>query len=156
MIWSGPYNLRPDLDIFYSIIGFCEDRLILVGLIGDVENLLRVKVWEVSLDSFECLERGEMPVGYFEKLRGESVEFSRIGVCMGGDFVYMYNPLEVGEVFVCEVVKEEGGCRWGSVKNVIGEDGSLMKRLVITCCKVGFGYLERAVRLDKGRFVVKY
>lgn len=154
MNWHGPYNLRPDPRIFYSVIGFSDDRLILIGLIGDVEQVEGVKLWKVDCESFDCEEIGEMPVEFVKKLESETFQLSSIGVCMAGNTVYIYNPMEVEEVFICEFVN--GGCRWGSVENNIASDRNPTERFVLTCSKVGMMELQRAMRSDHRKFVVNY
>ena len=91
---------------------------------------------------------------------------------MAGNTVYMYNPMEVEKVLICEFVN--GGCRWGSVdnggcvdnegcrwgsveNNIIGSgDRNPMERFVLTCSKVGMMELQRAMRSDHRKFVVNY
>lgn len=152
--WLGPYDLRPDPRLFYSVIGFADERLIIVGLMGDSENVEGVKLWGVNSESFECEEIGEMPLLLIEKLKSEVFQISSIGVCMAGNFVYIHNPMQVGELFVCEVVN--GGCEWGSVRNVVVDDRNRMGRFVFTCSKVGMDDLNRAMRSENRRFLVKY
>ncbi|KAM7487290.1 hypothetical protein LguiB_024774 [Lonicera macranthoides] len=156
MNWHGPYDLRPNPRILYSVIGFSDDRLILIGLIGDVEQVDGVKLWEVDCESFDCEEIGEMPVEFVKKLESEMFQLSSIGVCMAGNTVYMYNPMQVEEVLICEFVN--GGCRWRIVENnIIGSgDRNPTERFVLTCSKVGMMELQRAMRSDHRKFVVNY
>ncbi|CAK9182764.1 unnamed protein product [Ilex paraguariensis] len=153
--WYGPYDLRPDHLISYSIIGFSAGHLILIGLIGDVERVERVKVWEVNSDNFGCEEITEMPSPLVEKLKRENFHVSSINVCMAGNFLYIYNASEVEEVFVCEFEERESGCRWGCVGNVVGNERNCMERMVFTCSEVGIDDLQRAMRSENRRFVVK-
>ncbi|KAK2977484.1 hypothetical protein RJ640_016112 [Escallonia rubra] len=152
--WHGPYALRPDNRILYSVLGFSGDRLILIGVIGDVDNVETLKVWEVDSEKFECEEVGEMPGVLVEKLSSEDVPLSSIGVSMAEDFVYIYNPAEAEELFVCEFVGG-GGCRWRNVENVVARDRNLTERLAFTCSKVGIEELQRAMRSEGRRFTVK-
>ncbi|GFZ00068.1 Kelch repeat-containing F-box family protein [Actinidia rufa] len=143
--WSRPYDLRPDPSIFYSVIAFSDGRLILIGLIGDEENVSGVKLWEVSCESFECEEIGEMPLKFLGKL-SESFQFSSIGVCFAGNVVNIYNPSMAEEVVMCEFVG--GGCRWWTVRNVVSGD----RRMVFTSLKVGIEDVHKSLRSDNRRF----
>lgn len=145
--WCGPFDLRPDPRICYSVIAFCYDRLILIGLIGDVDDLKGVKMWGVNCDNFECDEIGEMPLEFVEKLQRENSWVYSIGVCAGGNMVYINNPEVAEEVIVCEL--GAGGCRWGSVTNVVGVEMSRTERLVFTCSTVGIEDVEKAMRLGR-------
>ncbi|KAL3501166.1 hypothetical protein ACH5RR_035615 [Cinchona calisaya] len=153
--WSEPQDLRPDQRCFYSVIGYVKDRLILVGLIGNVEKVEKVKIWEVGCESFECREIGEMPLGFLRKLRSETFGISCINICLGGSFVYMYNPtvVELEEVVACELM-HGGGCSWESVKIAVAGGGCGMERVVFTCAGVKVEELERALRLENRRFEV--
>lgn len=153
--WSEPHDLRPDQRCFYSVIGYVKDRLILVGLIGEVEKVEKVKIWEVGCESFECLEIGEMPLELVQKLRNETFGTSSINTCIGGSFVYVYNPaeVEVEEVVVCELL-HGGGCRWGSVKIAVAGGGYAMERVVFTCADVKVEELQRALIVENRRFEV--
>ncbi|XWS69034.1 hypothetical protein CRYUN_Cryun04dG0145000 [Craigia yunnanensis] len=154
-IWSGPYDLRPDRSIYFSVIGFHGDSLIMVGLLGDFENLNDVKVWELKGESLEyCKEIGVMPKDLMQKLKGEGTSFSSIKVSSMADFFYIYNPGEPGELVVLEV-SDEGLCRWGCLKNAAVSDRSrVAERLVLTCCDVGLGDIGRAVGSGNGTFTV--
>lgn len=46
--WSGPYKIRPDPNIFTSVIGFANNRMILTGVLGDSQNVVGLKIYEVS------------------------------------------------------------------------------------------------------------
>ncbi|XP_071927697.1 F-box/kelch-repeat protein At1g23390-like [Coffea arabica] len=156
--WSKQFDIRPDQRCFYSVIGCVKERLILVGLIGDVENVEKVKVWEVGCDSdsgsFDrCMETGEMPRLFVEKLESETFGISSINICLAGSFVYIYNPEKVEEVVACELIKG-GGCNWGSVHNAVSGGVCGMERVVFTCADVKVEELERALGAENRRFEV--
>lgn len=156
--WSKQCDLRPDQRCFYSVIGCVEERLILVGLIGDVENVKKVKVWEVGWDSksesFDrCMEIGEMPGVLVEKLESETFGISSVNMCLAGSFVYIYNPEKVEEVVACELIKG-GGCNWGRVHNAVAGGRCGMERVVFTCADVKVEELQQAVRAESRRFEV--
>ncbi|KAK9277443.1 hypothetical protein L1049_006986 [Liquidambar formosana] len=153
MNWEGPYDLRPDPCMFFSAIVFVGDRLILVGLIGDAENVKSVKMWEVNGEPFECREVGVMPTVMVEKLRGENSELASIGVSAAGDLVYIYKPSEPEEVVVWEFGGGEG--RWRSVRNTIVNDGNRMGRFVFSCSEVRIDDLQKAFGLENWKFTVK-
>lgn len=144
--WSGPFDLRPDPRICYSVIAFSNDRLILIGLIGDVDGLKGVKMWGVNCDTFECEGPiGEMPLELVAKLKRENSS-----VCVGGSVVYVYDPEGAEEVIWCEL--GAGGCRWGSVRCAVAIERNRMERLVFTCSTVGIEDVEKAMRWGNRRF----
>ncbi|KAM0965223.1 hypothetical protein ACFX2C_021158 [Malus domestica] len=150
--WSGPYDLRPDETVFSAVIGFADDRLILVGAVGSAENLEGVKVWEVNGVSFECKELvGEMPEAMVEKLKGESDCVASIGMSCMGHMVCLHNPWSPEELILCELA--EGGCSWGSVRNAAVDDRTRMQKLVVTCSKVGLPDLHKALQVGALRLV---
>lgn len=69
--------------------------------------------------------------------------------------MYIYNPTEVGEVVMCEVVKG-GACSWGSVKNATasGSGFCIMERVVLTSADVKLEEIQRCMRLKNRRFEV--
>ncbi|KAJ0725755.1 putative kelch-type beta propeller, F-box-like domain superfamily [Helianthus annuus] len=144
--WDGPYNLATDPTMFHSVIGFCNDRLILIGMLGDANDVVGVKLWEVSCESFECYEIGEMPVDLVEKLKGDELEVSSIEGRMAGNVVYIYKPVGAEEVIVCEF-GGGGECVWWSVENAVGGDRWISERVVFTCSNVGIDELRRVTRL---------
>ncbi|XVF02495.1 hypothetical protein REPUB_Repub04eG0180100 [Reevesia pubescens] len=150
-IWSAPYDLRPDRSIYFSVIGFHGHSLIMVGLLGDAEDVNDVKVWEINGESLEyCKEIGVMPKDLVDKLKGEGTSLSSIRVSSMAGFFYIYNPGEPGELVALEV-GGEGKCRWGSLKNAAVSDRSrVAERMVITCSDVGLGDLGRAVGSGNG------
>ncbi|KAI3694189.1 hypothetical protein L1987_77150 [Smallanthus sonchifolius] len=152
--WSGPYNLRPDHRVFYSVIGFSDARLIVIGMLGEPEDVDGVKVWEVNCNSSECKEIGEMPENILENLKSHDSFISSIDVAMAGNIAYICICSRAEEVIVCEFI-DGGGCRWRSVANTVASCGSIMDKLVLTCSKVGIEELQRATRSENRRFVVK-
>ena len=153
--WQGPYDLRPDQNVYSCIIGKLHNHLTIVGLVGDHENVKSVNLWEVRGElgsSRELKEIGEMPEEMVEKLKGESGCVPSIAVASMGDFMYMYNPSEPEEIIVCET--EQGVCEWNNVGNVAVKDGSRMQRMVIGCADVNMKDLQRVVS-ENGEFIVK-
>ncbi|GAV70612.1 Kelch_1 domain-containing protein [Cephalotus follicularis] len=151
--WRGPYDLLPEGNVYHSVIGSLNDRLILVGLIGDAEDVKSVKMWEVDTELVKLREIGEMPNSLVNRLKGESCYMTSIGVNMMGDHVYIHNPAAPHEIVVCEMVVK-GMCEWGSVRNEAVNDP--MCTLVFTCSDVGLADLDRAFMSEKRSFVVKY
>ncbi|KAF5442085.1 hypothetical protein F2P56_037041 [Juglans regia] len=153
--WYGPYDLRPGNHVFSSAIGFVNDSMVVVGLIGDSENVKGVKLWEAmkGTEMVELREIGEMPEELVGKLKGESACLPSIGLNTMGQFAYLHNPSDPGELILCEVA--DGACRWGSVRNVVGDDESRMQRLVFTCSDVGLGVLHDAICSGNRRFTVE-
>ncbi|KAK6789087.1 hypothetical protein RDI58_012886 [Solanum bulbocastanum] len=153
--WSGPYELRPDPRIFHSIIGFANNRLILIGMIGDSENVAGVKIWKVNTENFECEELGEMPVALIQKVKSETYGVSSISVCLAGDYAYMSKSSEMAEEIVGCEFKNDGGLRWWSMKNEAAGDGNRSQRVVFSCFVVGLGDLQRAMLSENRKFTVK-
>ncbi|XVE75013.1 hypothetical protein DITRI_Ditri12bG0063500 [Diplodiscus trichospermus] len=154
-IWSGPFDLRRDQDIYFSVIGISDDNLIMVGLLGNSDNLKDVKVWKLKSESFQlCKEMGVMPKELVDKLRGEHLSLNSIKISLMGDFLYIYNPDEPEDMVVCEINCEKLR-RWGSLKNAAVSDRSrVAERMAITCAEVGLGDLGKAVGSGKGRFSI--
>ncbi|CAI9275111.1 unnamed protein product [Lactuca saligna] len=152
--WSGPYDLRPDHRIFYSVIGFSNDRLIVIGMLGDAEDVDGLKFWEVNCESFEINEIGEMPANLLENLKSHDSQISSIDVSMVGNAAYVYISSRAEEVFMCEFI-DGGGCSWRSVANTSANGRSIMDKLVFTCSKIGIEELQRATRSGNRKFVVK-
>ncbi|KAL8254322.1 hypothetical protein R6Q59_032543 [Mikania micrantha] len=151
--WSGPYDLRPDHHVFYSVIGFISDsRLIVIGMLGEPEDVAGIKLWEVNCCSFECNEIGEMPANLVEDLKRHDTLISTIEVAMAGNIAYITSS-SAEEIMMCELF--DGGCRWLNVVNTVATRRSIMYRLVLTCAMVGVDELERATRFENRRFVVK-
>uniref|UniRef100_A0A5B7BR17 F-box domain-containing protein n=1 Tax=Davidia involucrata TaxID=16924 RepID=A0A5B7BR17_DAVIN len=151
--WYGPYHLRPDKKVFFSVIAFSSDRLVLVGLVGESDNVESVKLWEMDCETFQCREIGEMPLTLLEKLKS-GFQLSSISVCLTGKFMYIHNPSDVKEVFVCEFIN--GGCKWGSVRNAVANDRTkIAERFVFTCSEVGIDDVKMALRSENRRFAMK-
>lgn len=148
--WFGPYEIRPDPNIFYSVINYSNNHLFITSLLGQPENVVALNIYEIDQQSFKCSLIAEMPVCLIDKMKREVFEITSIGVCMAGNYVYIYNPGEIGEVYVCEVV--DGGCRWRSVRNVVVNDRRKMERCVYSCCQVSVDDLRRAMRLENWKF----
>ncbi|KAK3223394.1 hypothetical protein Dsin_010419 [Dipteronia sinensis] len=156
--WRGPYDLRPDQNMFFSTIAFSDDnRLILIGLTGMPESVRSVKVWEVKGESMEELrEIGEMPEEVLEKLKGiRSCEVSSVTVTSAGDTLYIHNNSNPEEIAVCEIVEGEV-CEWSSLKNVlVNDETEVMDRLVFTSSRVSMADLQRALSRENATFAVK-
>lgn len=154
-IWSGPFDLRHDENIFYSVIGIFGDNVIQVGLLGNSENVKDVKVWELKGKSFEIREEiAIMPKELVEKLKGEDASLNSIKISSTGDFLYIYNPREPEELVMCEI-GGEGICWWGSLKNAAVTDRSrVAEKMVLTCADVGLGDLGKAAESGKAGFSI--
>ena len=154
-IWNGPYELRPDPAVFFSAIGFAGDRMILVGLIGDAENVKNVKLWKVDEETMECEKVGEMPQLLLEKLKNGNSNLASIGVTMQGDFIYIHNTSESGALLCCEF-KIHDEIEWSIIENgIIISDQTRMGRLVFTCSDVGIHDVHKALSSDNRRFSVQ-
>jgi hypothetical protein len=151
--WRGPYDLRPGKKVFSSVIGFVNDRMVVVGLIRDAENDNGVKMWEVKSEMSELRDMSEMPTELVEKLKGESPRVLSIAMTSMGDLAYFHNPSEPGELILCEV--SNGVCKWGSVRNVVVKDGSGLQSLVFTCSNVRLANLHEALRSENLSFAIK-
>ncbi|KAK9076178.1 hypothetical protein SSX86_004511 [Deinandra increscens subsp. villosa] len=156
--WSGPYDLRPDRRVFESVIGFSDGRLIVIGMLGEPEDVNGVKLWEVNSRSFECRKIGEMPADLVESLKSRDSLISSVDVAMAGNVAYICNRYRAEEVMVCEFDEDGGGgggggCRWRRVANTVANGG--VDKLVFTCSKVGMEELQRATRSRNRKFVVK-
>ncbi|XP_059447826.1 F-box/kelch-repeat protein At1g23390-like [Corylus avellana] len=149
--WQGPFDLRPGKQVFSSLIGFVSDRMVLVGLIGDAENVKGVKLWEVEgeMSELKLKEMGEMPTELVEKLKGESPCVTSIAMTSMGDYAYLHNPSDPGELILCEVA--DGVCKWGSLRNAVVNDATRMRNLVFTCSNVGLGDVEDSLRSGRRR-----
>lgn len=66
-VWSEPSDLCPDPNIYYLEIAFVNGDLIVIGLIGDYDNVKGLKLWKVKYEKFE--ESYEMPNELLEKLK---------------------------------------------------------------------------------------
>ncbi|KAJ4972876.1 hypothetical protein NE237_006050 [Protea cynaroides] len=139
--WGPTFNLT--LDVFHSIIGVANKRLVLVGLIGEPDELQGVGLWEVDQVSYECRKIGEMPEVMVESLRNENSMFWMPCASMEGDFIYVYNPANPEWIFFCEL--KERMCQWSQVLNPTAKDHNRMERFVFTCGKMGMYDLEKAV-----------
>lgn len=152
--WHGPYDLRPDPSVFFSAIGFAGDRMILVGLIGDADNVKNVKVWKINEETMKCEVVGEMPQLLLEKLRNGNSTLVSIGVTMKGDFIYIHNTLGSEALLCCEF-RSNGEIGWSVIENVIVSDRTRLGSLVFTCSDVGIHDVHKALRSDNRRFAVQ-
>lgn len=152
--WSEPYNLNLGQSIVDYNIGTSNDDLILVGLFKHAQNAEQLKIWKVVGENFQCEEICDMPYLYVDKLKSKSSEISSVNVCVERNFVYIYNPLEMEQVVMCELT-DDGCCRWWSIQNVVARDKMLMSRLVFSCSEINVDELQRVTRLENQRFLVE-
>lgn len=110
-------------------------------------------MWKVWGESMECEEMGEMPKELLESFKGESLCVPSLAVAAMGNFVFLHNPTDPGEVIQCEILG--GECRWGGVRNAAVNDVTRMQRLVIGCSDVEIGDLQRAM-WNNLRFSAKF
>ncbi|KAK7361799.1 hypothetical protein VNO77_03883 [Canavalia gladiata] len=160
MMWQGPYDLRPDQSVFCCVTGTVRGSLMIVGLVGDAEHVKGVKLWEVKgklgmRSELKCEELGAMPKELVVKLVGNDGcgVVGSIGVNWIGNFLYVHNSMEPKEMVVCEI-SNDGGCNWSSMKNVVANDETRMRRMVFCGGDVGVEDLQRAVAKNC-RFVEK-
>lgn len=151
--WEGPYDLRPDPRAFVSVIGIAGDRLVLVELIGESDKAQSLKLYEVSRETFECEEFGEMPSSLLATLKNGRSQLSSINLCCAYNFVYLQNPSQPEVILFCEF--ENYGCRWGSVQNSIVNELNPRDGIVFTCSKVGIVDLQKALSSENCELVVK-
>ncbi|KAJ8451624.1 hypothetical protein Cgig2_018258 [Carnegiea gigantea] len=115
--WGGPYDLRPDPGVFFSAVGFAGDDFILAGVVGHSENVETLKIWKIMPESMEFDEIGKIPTDS--------------------------NP---EEIIFCEFA-DDGGWKWGSVKNVVlNDERRIGERMVMSCGKVGIGDVQIAMK----------
>ncbi|MED6180764.1 hypothetical protein PIB30_013392 [Stylosanthes scabra] len=139
--WHGPYDLRPDQNVFYCVTGVLAGKLTVAGVIGDKKNVKGLRLWSVEGElgsGFWFEELGEMPKEMVEKVRGVW-EFGSVVVTWVGNFAYFINPVEQEEVVVCEVGNT---CEWWSVRNVAAGDWT--KRMVVSGGGVSLEEVQRA------------
>ncbi|KAI6694850.1 hypothetical protein NL676_022560 [Syzygium grande] len=153
--WLGPYDLRPDHNVFYSVIGFAGDRLVMAGLLGNSEDVKGVKLWgSMAVGADELEEICEMPEELVKELKDDNHCVSSIGMCSRGDFVYVYSNSKPEIVFWCEREDESGAWRWGTVPDAAARGRSLGQRVAYTCSEVGIRELREAAAAGNGRFAV--
>lgn len=159
--WEGPYDvIKPDDGVFSCAITFVEERMVVVGIMGEEGNVRGVKMWEVKGKLLEEMrEMGEMPEACLETLKGEEDEWrgmASVSLESAEEMVYIYNPAEGEELVVCEVVGGVVG-RWRSVRNAVVKDrsGAVGERVVVSCSSVSMADLRLALGNDTGRFSVK-
>ncbi|XP_042496288.1 F-box/kelch-repeat protein At1g23390-like [Macadamia integrifolia] len=155
--WGPTFNLilntNAPVAVFHSIIGFAGDRLVLVGLMGEPEELQGLGLWEVDQVTYECRKLGEMPPAMVESLRNANSRLSTPSASMEGDFIYVYNPSNPEQIFFCEL--KEGKCQWGEAMNPMTNIRSRMHRFVFTCSRVGMGDLQKAMATGNRRLTVE-
>ncbi|XP_047333080.1 F-box/kelch-repeat protein At1g23390-like [Impatiens glandulifera] len=148
-IWSRPHDISTYHNGFNSNITFSNGRLILIVLIGDMENAISLKLWSVNTKNFEKEEIGEMPSEMFDKMKIESFQITSINVYSAGNWIYIYNSSELGDLYVCEIVN--GGFRW-TVEKVPVKNGR-WKAMAITCSEVGIYDVDEAVKEENWKYV---
>jgi len=151
MKWEGPYNLRPDESVFYTVAGTISEKLTVAGLVGEAGNVREVKLWAVKEEIGSGMEEiGSMPKEMVEKLKGDS-EFGSVEAIWVGNLVYLRNTLVLDELVVCEVVNGSL-CEWMSVKNAAVDGGT---RMVFCGGDVKMEDLHKAVMSEKQTFCMK-
>ncbi|XP_043703626.1 F-box/kelch-repeat protein At1g23390-like [Telopea speciosissima] len=154
--WGPTFNLilstNAPVAVFHSIIGFADDRLVLVGLMGEADDLKGLGFWEVDQVTYECRKIGEMPPAMVDRLRNANSRLSTPIASIEGNFIYVYNPSNPEEIFFCEL--NEGKCQWGHAVNPMANIRSQMHRFVFTCSRVGMGDLQKAMATGNRRLTV--
>ncbi|CAI8587574.1 unnamed protein product [Vicia faba] len=151
MNWEGPYDLRPDESVFYSVTGLLSEKLTVAGLVGEPGNVREIILWAVKEELGSGMEEiGSMPKEMVEKLKGDS-EFGSVEVVWVGNFVYLRNTLVLDELVVCEVVNGNM-CEWRSVKNAAVDSGT---RMVFCGGDVRMEDLQRAVSFGEQTICMK-
>ncbi|KAF5198831.1 F-box/kelch-repeat protein [Thalictrum thalictroides] len=150
-LWGDTFALKPNGSIFFSLIGFSNNRLLLIGLIGNTENVESLKIWEVNCDTFICNEVGEMPSKMLEKFIDSCSSPSSINISMAEDMIYIYNSENPKVIIHCEISKCSS-CYWGTIQNSIVNDQNEMHRFTFTCSRVGINDLQKAFGLLGTRF----
>ncbi|XP_047320440.1 F-box/kelch-repeat protein At1g23390-like [Impatiens glandulifera] len=144
--WSDPYELCLVPNGFNSIITFTNGRLIVIQLIGERDNLTSLKIRSVNTETYEIEELGEMPKAMFGRLKEESFQISSINACSAGNWIYLYNPSEIGDIYICEMLN--GGCRW-TLEKIPLENGRSWRTVAVTCKEVGIDEVDEALRSGK-------
>ncbi|RZC73053.1 hypothetical protein C5167_048532 [Papaver somniferum] len=152
---SGSFDLRPDPAIYFSVIGFAGGRLILVGLMGDPENVESLRIWEVNCDSFYCEEIGKMPWEMLDTLKNENSTLLPIDISAAENFIYVYSSSEPRNIFFCDLSVRVCQCQWGSVRCTFLNDRVLMDRFVFTCSRVSLDNLRKAFWVGSKKFNVE-
>ncbi|CAA3014215.1 F-box/kelch-repeat protein At1g23390-like [Olea europaea var. sylvestris] len=152
--WSEPYSLKPGQPIVNYNIGTSNDDLVLVGLFKDDQNAEQLKIWKVVGENFQFEEICEMPCVYVDKLKSKSSEISSVNACVVGNFVFIYNPLAMEEIVMCELIIDDC-CRWWSIQNVVAPDKMLTSRLVFSCSEISVDELQRVMRSQNRIFLVE-
>ncbi|KAJ4960113.1 hypothetical protein NE237_020023 [Protea cynaroides] len=150
---STPDNIDAPDPVFQSTIGFADDRLVLVGLMGETEDLQGVGLWEVDQETYQCRSIGEMPPETVEILRKANSPLSTMRVSTEGGYIYIYDPRNPEQIFFCEL--NEGICQWGHAVNPMVNKGNCMNRFLFSCSRVGMGDVEKAVASGSRTFTVE-
>ncbi|XP_027918517.1 F-box/kelch-repeat protein At1g23390-like [Vigna unguiculata] len=150
MGWQGPLEVRPNLSVFHCVTGAIGGRLMVAGMVGEVEKVEEVKLWEVKGElaveselGYWCEELAAMPKEMMVKIMGEGG--GSIVVNWIGNYVYFQNRWEAEEIVVCEV-GSGGSCEWESVRNVTASDVNRMQRTVFSGAHVGLEDLKKAIK----------
>ncbi|GMH01585.1 hypothetical protein Nepgr_003424 [Nepenthes gracilis] len=153
--WQGPFDLRPNPQVFFLTVGFSGDDMILAGLVGHAQDVMAVRLWKVDPETMGLKLIGEMPTEFVQKLKDENSNLSSISLSSTKDFVYVYNSSEAEEIVLCEFA-DNGACRWESVRNPAWRDAcKVTERMVFSCGKVEIEDLERAMRSANRKFSLK-
>ncbi|XP_043725477.1 F-box/kelch-repeat protein At1g23390-like [Telopea speciosissima] len=154
---SNPTHINPPVPVFQSTIGFVDDRLIVVGLMGDPEDLQGLGLWEVDQHTYECRPIGEMPPEMVEKLRKANSPLSTMHASMEGGSIYIYDPRNPEQIFFCEceLKKKEGIHEWGCVVNPMLNYRNRMQRFVFTCSRIMMRDIQKAVATGSRTFTIE-
>ncbi|KAL3714963.1 hypothetical protein ACJRO7_006812 [Eucalyptus globulus] len=155
--WLQPYDLRPDRHVFYSLMGFAGDRLVVVGVLGNVHDLKGVKVWGsmgVGVGADELEEMCAMPEELLIELQDEMYYVSNMSMSSSKNFLYLHSDSSPLLVFWCGREDKSGAWRWGTTRDAAARDRNLRNWVAYTCAEVGIGELQKAAATGNGRFVV--
>ncbi|KAJ4961067.1 hypothetical protein NE237_020977 [Protea cynaroides] len=152
-LFSTPNNIDAPDPVFQSTIGFVDDRLILVGLMGKTADLQGVGLWEVDQDTYQCRPIGEMPLEMVEGLRKANSPLSTMRASTEGAYIYIYDPRNPEQIFFCEL--SEGICQWGHAVNPMMNKGNAINKFVFSCSRIGMGDVEKAVASGSRTFTVE-
>ncbi|KAF9624518.1 hypothetical protein IFM89_011631 [Coptis chinensis] len=147
--WGDTLELRPNGSIFFSLIAFSKNRLVLIGLTGDMENVESLRIWEVNSETFDCNEIGKMPSIMLGGLIDPCSSPSSINISMADNLVYVYNLSNLKVIVYCEL--SDCSCNWGSIQNSAITDQNQLHRFTFTCSKVGIHDLLKAFGSGKRR-----
>ncbi|KAK7407244.1 hypothetical protein VNO78_08983 [Psophocarpus tetragonolobus] len=152
--WKGPFNLRAAASVFHCVTGTLGNRFMLAGLLGEVDDVKGVKLWEVRLRDglgSGMEEVGEMPTDMVGRLFSGS-ELGSLEATWIGNFVYLMNSSTPEEFVACELL-DGGGCQWRTLRNPAVNYGS---RMVVCAGDVRMQDLRRAMTSENLTFCVKH